>query len=76
MGETQIIDGLDPGTRNALCTTITSLNTRLVKQVLWFAPGRREAGHGALGERALISIAKLGEFPYTIRLVAESIGIK
>lgn len=36
------------------------------------APGRREIGHGALGERALKAvIPSIEEFPYTIRLVAE-----
>lgn len=35
-------------------------------------PGRREIGHGALGERALsYIIPNEEEFPYTIRLVAE-----
>jgi len=36
------------------------------------APGRREIGHGALGERALLKvIPPESEFPYTIRLVSE-----
>lgn len=36
------------------------------------APGRREIGHGALGERALEPIIPSeADFPYTIRLVAE-----
>jgi len=36
------------------------------------APGRREIGHGALGERALAKvIPPESEFPYTIRLVSE-----
>jgi len=36
------------------------------------APGRREIGHGALGERALLKvIPSEEEFPYTIRLVSE-----
>ena len=35
-------------------------------------PGRREIGHGALGERALSQvIPSIEEFPYTIRTVAE-----
>ncbi len=35
-------------------------------------PGRREIGHGALGERALeVVIPDESEFPYTIRLVSE-----
>jgi polyribonucleotide nucleotidyltransferase len=36
------------------------------------APGRREIGHGALAERALIPIIpSRDEFPYTIRVVSE-----
>ena len=36
------------------------------------APGRREIGHGALGERALAQvIPSKEEFPYTIRIVSE-----
>ncbi|WP_051286960.1 polyribonucleotide nucleotidyltransferase [Paenibacillus taiwanensis] len=36
------------------------------------APGRREIGHGALGERALSKVIPSEvEFPYTIRLVSE-----
>lgn len=38
------------------------------------APGRREIGHGALGERAIEPIIPSeSEFPYTIRLVSEVI---
>ncbi len=36
------------------------------------SPGRREIGHGALAERALLSVLpKDADFPYTIRLVSE-----
>lgn len=35
-------------------------------------PGRREIGHGALGERALLPVIPSSEdFPYTMRLVSE-----
>ncbi len=35
-------------------------------------PGRREIGHGALAERALLPVLPSeGDFPYTIRLVSE-----
>ena len=35
-------------------------------------PGRREIGHGALGERALLQVLpSIEEFPYTIRTVSE-----
>ena len=36
------------------------------------SPGRREIGHGALAERALVPVLPIDEeFPYTIRLVSE-----
>ncbi len=36
------------------------------------SPGRREIGHGALAERALLPvIPSESEFPYTIRVVSE-----
>ncbi len=38
------------------------------------SPGRREVGHGALGERALAQVLPSEEeFPYAIRLVAETL---
>ena len=38
-------------------------------------PGRREVGHGALAERALLPvIPDEDEFPYTLRLVSEAIS--
>jgi polyribonucleotide nucleotidyltransferase len=39
------------------------------------APGRREIGHGALAEKALLPvIPSEEEFPYTMRLVSECLG--
>ena len=36
------------------------------------SPGRREIGHGALGERALLQVMPSeDEFPYTVRVVSE-----
>ena len=59
----------------------SALFTRGLTQVLTFStgevgrvgsPGRREIGHGALAERALVPIIPDEEkFPYTIRLVSE-----
>ncbi len=38
------------------------------------SPGRREIGHGALGERALLQVLPTEvDFPYAIRLVAETL---
>ena len=37
-------------------------------------PGRREIGHGALAERALLRMIPTQEkFPYTIRIVSETL---
>ena len=39
------------------------------------APGRREIGHGALAERALVPVLPTREeFPYAIRQVSEALG--
>lgn len=39
------------------------------------APGRREIGHGALAEKALLPVLPTeDEFPYTMRLVSECLG--
>lgn len=39
------------------------------------SPGRREVGHGALAERALLPVIPPEEdFPYAIRIVAEALG--
>ena len=38
-------------------------------------PGRREIGHGALAERALVPvIPSVDEFPYSLRLVSEVVS--
>lgn len=40
-----------------------------------FGPGRREIGHGALAEKALFPVIPEKEtFPYTIRVVSETMG--
>ena len=39
------------------------------------SPGRREIGHGALAERALLPvIPEIADFPYTIRIVSEALA--
>ncbi len=40
-----------------------------------YYPGRREVGHGALAEKALLAVLpSKDEFPYTIRVVSEVMG--
>ena len=41
--------------QNVICTSITSRHTALVKHRPSRGPGRREIGHGALAERALVA---------------------
>ena len=49
---------------------INPFSTGEVKRI--GAPSRRDIGHGALGERALLAVIPQGEdFPYTIRVVSE-----
>jgi polyribonucleotide nucleotidyltransferase len=41
----------------------------------YFGPGRREIGHGALAEKALLPVLPSeDDFPYTLRLVSECLG--
>ena len=72
MGETQIVDGLDPEYKKRFLHHYNFPQYSVGETGRYGAPGRREIGHGALGERALAPVLpSLEEFPYAIRLVAE-----
>ena len=72
MGETQIVDGLDPEYKKRFLHHYNFPQYWVGETGRYGAPGRREIGHGALGERALAQVLpSLEEFPYAIRLVAE-----
>ena len=72
MGETQIIDGLDPEYKKRFMHHYNFPQYSVGETGRYGAPGRREIGHGALGERALAQVLpSLEDFPYAIRLVAE-----
>ena len=72
MGETQIVDGLDPEYKKRFMHHYNFPQYSVGETGRYGAPGRREIGHGALGERALEQVLpSLEEFPYAIRLVAE-----
>ena len=72
MGETQIIDGLDPEYKKRFMHHYNFPQYSVGETGRYGAPGRREIGHGALGERALKQVIPTPEdFPYTIRLVSE-----
>ena len=72
MGETQIVDGLGPEYKKRFLHHYNFPQYSVGETGRYGAPGRREIGHGALGERALAQVLpSLEEFPYAIRLVAE-----
>ncbi|WP_288962561.1 polyribonucleotide nucleotidyltransferase [uncultured Streptococcus sp.] len=72
MGETQIIDGLGDEYKKRFLHHYNFPQFSVGETGRYGAPGRREIGHGALGERALAQVLpSLDEFPYAIRLVAE-----
>lgn len=72
LGEHQVIDGLgiEEAKRFIHHYNFPSFSVGETGRV--GSPGRREIGHGALGERALKQVIPTPEeFPYTIRLVSE-----
>ncbi|SDX30047.1 polyribonucleotide nucleotidyltransferase [Salimicrobium album] len=72
LGEVQILDGLDLEESKRFMHHYNFPNFSVGETGPIRGPGRREIGHGALGERALeVVIPSEEEFPYTIRLVSE-----
>ena len=72
MGDTQIVDGLDEEYKKRFMHHYNFPQYSVGETGRYGAPGRREIGHGALGERALAQVLpSLEAFPYAIRLVAE-----
>ena len=72
LGEHQILDGLDLETSKRFMLHYNFPQFSVGETGRYGAPGRREIGHGALGERALAQvIPSEEEFPYTIRVVSE-----
>lgn len=72
LGEHQILDGLDLETEKRFMLHYNFPQFSVGETGRYGAPGRREVGHGALGERALAQvIPSEDEFPYTIRVVSE-----
>ena len=72
IGEHQILDGLgiEDTKRFMLHYNFPQFSVGEIGR--YGSPGRREIGHGALGERALAQvIPSEEEFPYTIRVVSE-----
>lgn len=72
IGEHQILDGLgiEDAKRFMLHYNFPAFSVGEIGR--YGSPGRREIGHGALGERALSYVIPSEEdFPYTIRVVSE-----
>ena len=72
LGEHQIIDGLGLEDQKRFMLHYNFPQFSVGETGRYGAPGRREIGHGALGEKALAQvIPSEKEFPYTIRVVSE-----
>lgn len=72
MGDVQILDGLGIEEEKRFMHHYNFPQFSVGETGPIRGPGRREIGHGALGERALEPIVPSEkEFPYTIRLVSE-----
>lgn len=72
LGEHQILDGLSLEAEKRFMLHYNFPAFSVGETGRYGAPGRREVGHGALGEKALAQIIPSEEeFPYTIRVVSE-----
>ena len=72
LGEHQILDGLGIEDEKRFMLHYNFPAFSVGETGRYGAPGRREIGHGALGERALSYVIPTEEeFPYTIRVVSE-----
>ena len=72
LGEHQILDGLGLEDQKRFMLHYNFPQFSVGETGRYGAPGRREIGHGALGEKALLQvIPSEDEFPYTIRVVSE-----
>lgn len=72
LGEHQILDGLGIEDEKRFMHHYNFPAFSVGETGRYGAPGRREIGHGALGERALLQvIPSESDFPYTIRVVSE-----
>ncbi|RPF57880.1 polyribonucleotide nucleotidyltransferase [Abyssicoccus albus] len=72
LGEHQVIDGLGVEEEKRYMHHYNFPSFSVGETGPMRGPGRREIGHGALGERALLQVIPNKEqFPYTIRVVSE-----
>ncbi|MCR5175977.1 MAG: polyribonucleotide nucleotidyltransferase [Anaerovibrio sp.] len=72
LGDEQVLDGLGVETSKHYIHQYNFPGYSVGEARPVRGPGRREIGHGALAERALVPvIPSVDEFPYTIRMVSE-----
>lgn len=72
LGDEQVIDGLGVETSKHYIHQYNFPGYSVGEARPVRGPGRREIGHGALAERALVPvIPSVEDFPYTIRMVSE-----
>ena len=72
LGEHQILDGLGLEDSKRFMLHYNFPQFSVGETGRYGAPGRREVGHGALGEKALLQVMPSEEeFPYTVRVVSE-----
>ena len=72
LGEAQKMDGLDEETEKRYMHQYNFPGYCTGEAKALRSPGRREIGHGALAERALVAvIPSEAEFPYAIRVVSD-----
>ncbi len=70
--ENQILDGLTLEATKRFMLHYNFPNYSVGEVGRYGSPGRREIGHGALGERSLLQVMPdEKEFPYTVRVVSE-----
>ena len=74
LGEHQILDGLSIEEEKRFMLHYNFPQFSVGETGRYGSPGRREIGHGALGEKALLQvIPDVEQFPYTIRVVSETL---
>lgn len=72
MGDAQQLDGLDEQTEKRYIHHYNFPSYSVGETKPSRGPGRREIGHGALAEKALVPVLpSVDEFPYAIRVVSE-----
>ena len=71
MSDTQLVDGLDPEYKKRFLHHYNFPQYSVGETGRYGAPGRREIGHGALGERALAQV-----LPSVEEFGSRSLGVK